>query len=397
MDPARPRSGIPSNRSAASRRPPRANIIAFPGHAGRRRHGGPVTEQRRRGPRRVDDVDDDDGRVRRRRQHAPTRRAATAGRRHGGPSGRSAPVPTARRASPARAAPALLPPVARGRRTVPVAARRAPAAHRLPIARPRAAVAPSGARHRAPPARRAAALDQRPPGPAHRRSTAVSAGHAVHRRSASAAADHDAHRDAHHPRRRPGAGGPVADGGRRRAAQRGVAAVDARPDAGRPAGHDLRPQRRRAGTLGAGQHRRRQPPPGRGSGGHRRDVRPHPRARRGATDRARGGDGGQGPRLRLRRPPGRRRQGPSARRPRTGRGDDLPRGSPDPAWRRHGAQRDRAHGHRRERHGRPRAAVRPRAARRARRVDAGGGAWRTLDRRERGGDHRTGARATTSC
>ena len=36
-------------------------------------------------------------------------------------------------------------------------------------------------------------------------------------------------------------------------------AVDARPHAAGAAGHDLRPQRRRAGAVGAGQHGRRQP------------------------------------------------------------------------------------------------------------------------------------------
>ena len=61
-------------------------------------------------------------------------------------------------------------------------------------------------------------------------------------------------------------------------------------------------------------------------GGHGRDVRRRARPRRRAARRAGRGDGRQGPRLRLRRPPGRRRRRRADRRPRAARRDDLPRG-----------------------------------------------------------------------
>ena len=130
--------------------------------------------------------------------------------------------------------------------------------------------------------------------------------------------------------------------------------------------HDLRPQRRRAGAVGAGEHRQRQPEAGRRPRGHGADRSPTCSASTttGATSWPR------------RWSPGRPRFIYVARQvdDDVGRADRarssspgvnvVPRGPPDPARRRHRPQRDRPDRHRRRRHRRPRAAVR-RPARRA--------------------------------
>ena len=215
---------------------------------------------------------------------------------------------------------------------------------------------------------------------------AVPAGHCLHRWPTAAAAADRARRDARRPPGRAGQGGPAADRPGRRPAGVGIRPVDAGPHAAGPARRHLRSQRRRARPVGPGAHRGRQPAPGRGSRWDGRDLRQHARPRPGSPVGAAGGDGGQGPRLRLRRPPDRHRQGGPARSPGAGRRDHLPGGPADPARRRYGAEHHRAHRHRRQRDGRTRAEVRGPAARTPRRVDDGSGAGRALDPWQSGGD-----------
>ena len=170
-----------------------------------------------------------------------------------------------------------------------------------------------------------------------------------------------------------------------------------RPAAG-PARLDLRPQRRGAGAVGAGQHDRRQPQAGDRPGGHGDDVRPGPRPQRasGATSWRR-----RWPRrtaVSSTSPARSTTSSPSrSRRLELAGVVDLPRGPPDAAGRRHRPQRDRPHRHRRHRHRRPRGAVRQRAHRHARRVQPRGGPGRSLDRRQRAGRRRAPSPATTSC
>ena len=167
-----------------------------------------------------------------------------------------------------------------------------------------------------------------------------------------------------------------------------TAAVDAGPAAARPAGLDLRPQRRGAGPVGAGQHDRRQPAsrstdPGRHGGDVRRRSSTSSAERRDELAAAMAGqDRGFVYVARQVDDDARRASSPPSSWPAcrsTARtAASLPGGDT-------GAQRHRAHRHRRHRHRRPREAVRQRAHRQARRADARGRARRPLDRRQRAG------------
>ena len=181
----------------------------------------------------------------RRRRRAPTRRAATAGRP---PVGRRADPPRRRRPTgiPPRRPASRQGSVGRRRRSGPPG--EAPAARPLATAHDPKGV--QGAR----PAPAGAAHD---PSRTRRLTIAFSAG------QPRTPADRHARRDARRARRRPRQGRPAADVRGRRAAQRRRPAVDARSPLPRPAGLDLRPQRRGAGAVGPRQHDRRQPQAGR--------------------------------------------------------------------------------------------------------------------------------------
>ena len=146
---------------------------------------------------------------------------------------------------------------------------------------------------------RAQARSRRPTRASARRRTIRTAPHRLADRFSAGQprrrADHHARRDAARARGRAGQGRPAADDEGDALRSAGAEQWTRDRAAARPARHDLRPQRRGAGAVGAGQHRHRQPAAGRGPGGHGATFADVLGLSDRAARRAGRGDGRQGP------------------------------------------------------------------------------------------------------